>query len=192
MDSIAFLPHVVIPALWALWLLYWMAAAGGNKRTAWREPGGRQWRHGMPLVLCLVLLAAPRLSPAALHARFVAPGVIFPVIGALAVALGLGFAVWARVILGRNWSGRVEVKEDHALIRGGPYRAVRHPIYTGMLLAVAGTALAIGEWRGVLATLCVLVGILIRMGAEERQMRRLFPEYEEYRRETAALIPFVL
>ena len=69
-----------------------------------------------------------------LSARFVPAGNLLPVLGAIMIAAGLGFAVWARAHLGRNWSGIVTVKEGHALVRTGPYRAVRHPIYTGLLL----------------------------------------------------------
>jgi hypothetical protein len=74
-----------------------------------------------------------------------------PAVGAALTALGLSFTSWARVHLGRNWSGTVTLKDDHALIRTGPYRRVRHPIYSGALLALAGTVLAVGQWRGVIA-----------------------------------------
>jgi protein-S-isoprenylcysteine O-methyltransferase Ste14 len=192
MASLTGVSHILIPALWAAWIGYWIVAARGVKQTRWREPLGAQLLHGVPLILSLILLAVPRWLPGVLSGRVVPPDPILPFAGTLAVAAGLAFAVWGRVFLGRNWSGRVELKEDHSLVRAGPYRLVRHPIYTGMLLAVAGTALAIGEWRGVLAFALALFGILFRIRAEEREMHRTFPEYERYRRETAALIPFVL
>jgi protein-S-isoprenylcysteine O-methyltransferase Ste14 len=107
------------------------------------------------------------------------------------VAVGLGFAAWARAHLGQNWSGIVTVKEDHALVRTGPYRAVRHPIYTGLLLALTGTAMAIGEWRGVLAVICALIGLLRKIQVEEKRMSENFPEYSRYRQQTAALIPLL-
>ncbi len=107
------------------------------------------------------------------------------------VAAGLGLAVWARAHLGRNWSGIVTVKKDHALIRTGPYRIVRHPIYTGLLLALIGTAAAIGEWRGVVAVICALIGFLRKIQVEEKRMRENFPEYSRYRQQTAALIPLL-
>jgi protein-S-isoprenylcysteine O-methyltransferase Ste14 len=107
------------------------------------------------------------------------------------LAAGLAFAVWARRHLGRNWSAHVVVKEDHALIRSGPYRHLRHPIYTGILLAFLGMVLVIGELRGLLAMGCVLLSFAIKSRQEEKRMSETFPEYEQYRRETAALIPFV-
>jgi protein-S-isoprenylcysteine O-methyltransferase Ste14 len=94
--------------------------------------------------------------------------------------------------LGRNWSATVTVKESHTLIRTGPYRYVRHPIYSGILLALLGTAVAIGERRGFVAVAVALVGIAWKASVEERRMRETFPEYAQYRRKTAALVPFVV
>jgi protein-S-isoprenylcysteine O-methyltransferase Ste14 len=112
-------------------------------------------------------------------------------VGTLLVAAGLGLTAWARWCLGRNWSGIITLKQDHALVRTGPYRVIRHPIYTGLLLALIGTASAIGKWRGVLAVACALIGFLWKIRVEEERMRQTFPEYEQYRKRTAALIPLV-
>ncbi|HZU91850.1 MAG TPA: isoprenylcysteine carboxylmethyltransferase family protein [Stellaceae bacterium] len=184
--------HLAIPALWLAWIAYWIVAARNAKPTRWREPVGAHLLHGLPLLFCAVLLVGPRWLPPALTARIAPAGPSLPLVGAIMVAAGLGFAIWARRHLGRNWSGRVEVKKDHALVRTGPYRLVRHPIYSGLLFALAGTALAIGEWRGAPALACAALGFFGRIRAEEAQMRRLFPEYERYRNQTAALIPFLL
>lgn len=189
MSTTGFLARGAIPAMWIAWVLYWLVAARNVKQTRWREPFGANALHGVPLALCFLLLTFPRWLPRVLTARLVPPGPALPRLGTLLVAAGLLFAVWARLHLGRNWSGRVEVKTGHELVRDGPYRWVRHPIYSGMLLALAGTACAIAEWRGVIAFACAVVGVLLRIRAEETQMRRLFPEYEEYRRRSWALIP---
>jgi protein-S-isoprenylcysteine O-methyltransferase Ste14 len=85
----------------------------------------------------------------------------------------------------------VVVKEGHALVTSGPYRYVRHPIYTGILLAFLGTALAIGEWRALLAVPFAVLSFIIKSRMEEGRMRETFPQYEAYQRGTAALIPFV-
>jgi protein-S-isoprenylcysteine O-methyltransferase Ste14 len=109
------------------------------------------------------------------------------------LALGLGFAVWARVHLGRNWSNTVTLKRDHDLVRGGPYRLARHPIYTGALVAVLGTAIARGEWRGLLASAIVFAALWRKLGIEEKLLEEVFGDkYRSYRREVRALIPFVL
>ncbi len=114
-------------------------------------------------------------------------------VGTALVLLGLAFTVWARVHLGRNWSGIVTVKQGHELIRSGPYRWVRHPIYTGLLLAFMGSAIALGQWRGVLAMLIVFAALWRKLRLEERWMIETFgAAYTAYRNEVAALIPFVL
>ncbi|HEY7479981.1 MAG TPA: isoprenylcysteine carboxylmethyltransferase family protein [Gemmatimonadales bacterium] len=182
---------IAIATLWLSWLIYWWVSARSVKANRWREPLGSQLLHRVPLMLAAILLGAPGWLPAPLTRRFLPPGPLVPALGVALLAAGLGFSVWARRHLGENWSSHVAVKEDHALIRSGPYGHLRHPIYTGLLLAFAGTGLAIGEWRAVLALPLALVAFAWKSRREEQQMRRLFPEYERYRRETAALIPFV-
>lgn len=183
--------RIAIPAMWIVWIGYWLIAARNVKRTRWRESPAADAVHGVPLFLCMVLLLAPRWLPAVLTARLYPPGPALPTAGTALVAAGLALAIWARVHLGRNWSGKVVVKEDHTLVCDGPYRRVRHPIYTGMLLALLGTALAIGEWRGFLALACAAIGVLFRVHAEEARMGETFPEYAQYRKQTDALIPLL-
>jgi protein-S-isoprenylcysteine O-methyltransferase Ste14 len=97
------------------------------------------------------------------------------------------------VILGRNWSGVVQLKQDHELIVRGPYSIVRHPIYTGLLLAFLGSALAIGEWRGLLATTIVAGSFWRKLRLEERWLCELFGEqYRAYMQRVKALVPCVL
>jgi protein-S-isoprenylcysteine O-methyltransferase Ste14 len=106
---------------------------------------------------------------------------------------GRGLAVWARRHLGSYWSGHLVIRADHRLIRSGPYAAVRHPIYAGLVLGMLGTAIAVGEWRGLLAVLLLVVAYLRKIRKEERWLLRdLGEEYARYRREVRAIIPFVL
>jgi protein-S-isoprenylcysteine O-methyltransferase Ste14 len=183
--------QILLPTLWIAWLVYWWISARDVKVTRWREPLGSQLLHRMPMILAALVLAAPRLLPLALRRRILPAGALVPTLGVVLIAVGLGFSVWARRHLGRNWSSRVVVKEDHALIRTGPYSRLRHPIYTGLLLAFLGTAMIIGEVRAFLAFVLLLISFAIKSQAEEARMREAFPEYEQYRRETAALIPYV-
>ena len=186
-----FAAGIIIPVLWVAWLAYWALSARGVKKTSWREPFGAQMRHRVLIIVAALLLAGARLVPKVLTRRFIPVNPVLIWLGTALVALGLGVAVWARRDLGQNWSSNVVVKEDHALIRTGPYRRVRHPIYTGIILAFFGMALFIGEWRALLGTVCVFLSFLIKSRAEEEQMRKIFPEYEQYRRETTALIPLI-
>jgi protein-S-isoprenylcysteine O-methyltransferase Ste14 len=102
-------------------------------------------------------------------------------------------AVWARVFLGANWSATVTIKQDHEIIRNGPYALVRHPIYSGFLLGMLGTAIAIGEVRGLIAWGLAFLGWWLKLQTEERFLLEQFgTQYLKYRKETKALIPFVL
>jgi protein-S-isoprenylcysteine O-methyltransferase Ste14 len=106
---------------------------------------------------------------------------------------GCLFAIWARVTLGANWSGRATVKANHELVVYGPYALVRHPIYSGLLLASAGTALAHGEWRCIVGIALIVLAFMIKIGQEEKLMLQTFPHaYPQYRQRVKALIPGVL
>ena len=183
--------RIIIPAMWLAWAALWMAAAFDTKAARWRESIGSRARHDVPFLICIVLLTVPGALPAILRARVVPMGSQLPLLGAILVAAGLGLAVWARWHLGRNWSSTVTLKEGHTLIQSGPYRKIRHPIYTGLLLALIGTAAAIGEWRGVLAVACAFIGVRWKIRVEEERMGRTFPQYEQYRNATSALIPLL-
>jgi protein-S-isoprenylcysteine O-methyltransferase Ste14 len=111
-------------------------------------------------------------------------------IGAVVNLLGLGFSVWARVYLGNNWSRSVTIKQNHELITGGPYGLVRHPIYTGLLIGVLGTAIAIGQVRGLVAFAFIFTSLWFKLRLEERWMRLQFGDvYEQYAQRVPALVP---
>jgi protein-S-isoprenylcysteine O-methyltransferase Ste14 len=117
------------------------------------------------------------------------------VLGQFGVALdlaGVAFAIWARITLGRNWAGIAEVKQSQELVQRGPYALVRHPIYTGLLTAMVGTALTVGRLASYLGVLAGLAGILLRVRQEDALMAEEFPaEHASYRTRTKALIPLV-
>ena len=107
------------------------------------------------------------------------------------LAAGLAFSVWARVHLGTNWSGEVTVKQGHELIRSGPYAWVRHPIYTGLILALLGTAVTTNRVAAVLGMAIIVASFVLKLRAEEVFMRETFPgEYERYAAAVPALVPF--
>jgi protein-S-isoprenylcysteine O-methyltransferase Ste14 len=182
----------LIPILWLGWGIYWLIAAADVKATTRVESAWSRAAHLVPLLIAGMLLTG-RWRISFLDRQFMPPTALAFSAGAATVAAGLAFAVWARVVLGRNWSGTVTLKQDHELIRNGPYRWVRHPIYTGLLFAVLGTAIARAQWRGLLALLIVFVALWRKLRHEERWMREVFgTEYEKYQADVAALIPFVL
>jgi protein-S-isoprenylcysteine O-methyltransferase Ste14 len=181
-----------VAVLWLAWLAYWMIAARNVKATRRRESSTSRFITVVPIVLTAALLVFHSRNLPWLNARFLPPAIAFYWLGLLMTALGLGFAIWARVHLGRNWSGTVTVKDNHELIRSGPYGLVRHPIYSGLLLAILGTAMAFGEWRGLLAFGCLTVAFVLKLRREESFMAEAFPaEYPRYRAAVPALVPFV-
>jgi len=184
----------VIPFLWLAISVYWLLSASKVKTTAREESIVSRAAHLMPMTGAILLLFGPRSWPwGVLGERMFSGGPATHWIGAAVVAAGLAFAAWARAHLGENWSGTVTVKRDHELIRSGPYRFVRHPIYSGGLLAMAGTVVARGEWRGLLAVLIMFAVVWRKLQHEERWMSEAFGDnYAKYRSEVYALIPFVV
>ena len=182
----------VMFGLWMAWLLYWFLSAAGTKRTLRSESGGSRISHWLPLMVGIYLVCSPDF-PAGWMTRQILPDVPARYLCAtLVVALGLAFTVWARVHLGRNWSGSVTQKQGHELVRSGPYAWVRHPIYTGLVFALLGSAIALGEPRGFLGVLLVLGAWVRKLRIEEGFMRELFPaQYERYAAEVPALVPFI-
>jgi protein-S-isoprenylcysteine O-methyltransferase Ste14 len=145
-------------------------------------------------LIAILLLTWPRFAGHALCTRFLPWSVPLFWIGTAVLIVGLLFSVAARRHLGGNWSGTVTLKQDHTLTRSGPYRFVRHPIYTGLLLAIFGSGvIALGEWRGLVALALTTVAILRKIQIEERFMLEQFGvAYARYRQEVAALIPGIL
>jgi protein-S-isoprenylcysteine O-methyltransferase Ste14 len=176
---------------WAAIFLVWLPGYFTRKRTSSVPNPALQVPATALLVICFVLLFYPRAL--GLGASITPPTPLFGSIGLVLDIAGVAFAIWARVTLGRNWSGTViATQEGQELVRTGPYAIVRHPIYTGLLLAIAGTALTIGTLASYLGVVAGAVALLIRVGIEEKQMREQFgPAHEAYRQHTWKLIPFV-
>lgn len=189
-DLAAISPGRVIQAAWLVLGAYWVASALGTKKVAVNESSGlRVFRLAM-LALMLTLLMTDWFKFGTLAWRFVprhSPVVWF---GAVLTCVGAAVAMWARWNLGRNWSDKVVLKVDHELIRSGPYRYLRHPIYTGVLLAVAGTALEIGELRGILAFIVLGTNYYVKATREEKILAENFGDaFAEHKRETGFFLP---
>jgi len=179
--------------LWLMWGIYWWLAGRNVKAAVRRESPLSRAGHVVPLVLAALLLALPTLPGGILCGQVFPMNEITYWIGVVVLVAGLVFSVWARIHIGRNWSGVVTLKQEHELIHSGPYRLVRHPIYTGLLLGFIGMAIARDEWRGWLAVLIAFVALWRKLRLEERWLTEQFGEtYRQYRDKVAALFPYLL
>jgi protein-S-isoprenylcysteine O-methyltransferase Ste14 len=178
---------------WIAFFACWTIMALRVKRVVKRQSAaGRLLQVLGALVAFLLMFNHGVQWTGVMIARFVPPDRFWAAAGAALTCIGVAIAIWARTLLGGNWSGIVTVKQDHTLIRTGPYGVVRHPIYSGLILALFGTALTLGEVRDLAAIVVVFLTLLIKSRTEERFMTEQFGrEYEEYRRTTRALVPFV-
>ena len=180
----------LVSALWIATAIVWVVLAFGNKRTIAR----RGLTGLIPVAAVAVIVLTPTsLRRSGLLHQLWASSTILWVIALLLVASGSAFAIWARLTIGRNWSSTVTLKQDHELVRRGPYSIVRHPIYTGLLSMSVGTMVLTGlvESVGVVAVGIFYVAIKVR--DEERLMSETFPaQYPEYQRTVKSIIPFIL
>src|SRR5215471_444194 len=183
----------IISGCWLVFVAIWVIGSVSTKRTVYRETRGQRLRYWVLLVIAYFLLLYGRRLPFPLNLRIVPHVAPTAWTAAVLCIMGLVFAVWARVTLGRNWSGVVTLKQGHELVERGPYRFVRHPIYTGILTMFFATALALGHLAGFAATLLLFASFWIKLRDEEQLMLQQFPDrYAAYRRRVKRIIPFVL
>jgi protein-S-isoprenylcysteine O-methyltransferase Ste14 len=178
------------PAIWAAYIIYWQIAARNVKTPERLEPGLSRILRSILFFAAIVLLLADHLPMRWLYRHFIPTTLWSFYGGAVITVAGLLFAIRARVTLGANWSRSVTIKQGHELITSGPYKFVRHPIYTGILTGFLGSAIATTQYRGILAFLLVFFSLWYKLRLEERWMRDQFGlAYTEYARHTAALVP---
>ena len=179
-----------IKLLWMLFGLYWIVSALKLKKTKKRESWGQRFRYSLPLLVAFYLLSRPEAHYGWLGLRFVPANDAVRWVGVLLTAAGVAIAFWARWHLGANWSGVVTLKEGHELIRTGPYRTIRHPIYTGILLALLGTAVNLGEVRGLLALAIAWLSFYIKARREESFLTQEFGAgFAEHTTRTGMFLP---
>lgn len=179
---------LVVLGLWLVFLVYWLVSAAGAKKNV-----NNPWKGvTVRLLIAIAIFAYFRSRGRPVH---MTQSVVVPLaVGIIGVAIclfGIGLAVWARRHLGRNWGMPMSIKAEPELVDTGPYAHIRHPIYTGILIAMLGSALAAGWWWGVF---CVVFGVYFIYSAkiEERRMSALMPQqYPAYMQRTKMLIPGV-
>lgn len=178
-----------INALWVVFGLYWIVSAFKLKKTKKRESWNQRFGYVVPLLAAFYLFR-PRAHYRWLGARFVPANEAIGWAGVAVTAAGVAIAIWARWHLGTNWSGVVTLKEGHELIRSGPYRTIRHPIYTGILFALLGSAIAVGEVRGLLGLAIAWLSFYIKARREESFLTQEFgPSFAEHTRRTGMFLP---
>ena len=183
----------IIRGCWLVFVAIWVIGALSTKRTVYREPHAQRLRYWVFLIVAYFLLVSGQRLPYPLNLRIIPQVAPTAWVAAVLCVIGLVFACWARVSLGRNWSGVVTLKEGHELVERGPYRFVRHPIYTGIITMFFATALALGHLAGFAATLLMFASFWIKLRDVEQLMLQQFPDqYAAYRRRAKRIIPFVL
>ena len=178
---------VVIGVGWAVFWIYWIAASVGVKagRTRWARFAY------VRVAIILVALLLLRLRVLKGH-RAVTHDPWLQGIGLAIFVLGLALAVWARIYIGRNWGMPMSEKADPELVTTGPYSTIRHPIYSGIILAMVGTAVAVSLYW-LIAVALLGAYFLYSAVMEERYMAEVFPDsYPRYKQSTKMLIPFIL
>ena len=159
------------------WLVFWgywlISAVTSYAPVQRRESHVSRLLYGIFVILSMLILFWAQSNSAY---RFVPDTTAVKVVGIFITFLGLGFAVWARVHLGKYWSGNVTIKVEHKLIRTGPYRWVRNPIYTGIIIAVIGSTIADGELLALLAIVLIVIGFLVKIRMEEKFLLEEFGE----------------
>jgi protein-S-isoprenylcysteine O-methyltransferase Ste14 len=174
---------------WLILSLYWEHAA---KTAAPAKSSESSPSRGVHVFLTNAAILSEIIQ---IHAipRFLPLNVFVLATGVTISLLGVALAIWARRILGKHWSGRITIKVDHQLIRTGPYKLIRHPIYTGILTLYTGTAITSGSCLALLGLLMALVAYARKIRLEEANLRIAFGEsYESYCQESKALIPGLL
>jgi protein-S-isoprenylcysteine O-methyltransferase Ste14 len=180
-------PMIASLALWVVFSVYWSIAAKDKAPTKSSESTLSRQLHVIVVNAALLILIFPIPG---LTARFTPDSPVLIVTGLVIQTAFTGLAVWARVHLGSNWSGEVRIASEHELVRSGPYRYVRHPIYTALVGMYIGSALVSGQVHALVALGLVLLAYWRKIRMEERALAAAFPDdHERYRAETWAWIP---
>jgi protein-S-isoprenylcysteine O-methyltransferase Ste14 len=184
----------IIAGIWIVFMaLLFIPALRGGIPVEKRSLHYLQWSFIVAIAIILLVILLGTFESDALVLRIVPDSPLTGITGIVLTIAGLGFSGWARSHLGRYWSSMVEVKVGHRLIRTGPYRIVRNPMYTGILIAFLGPVIAIGELFAFVALVICIASIWVKIKAEEEILKEKFgEEYLQYKREVKALIPFVV
>jgi protein-S-isoprenylcysteine O-methyltransferase Ste14 len=185
-------PAYLIEVPWLIFVIYWFLSSLRLNKMQQREPAGQQIGRILIGAVAFVFLYSDDPRFGVLNRRFAPERYWILAVGSALTIAGIAFAIWARYHIGRYWSSTVSLRAGHELIRTGPYARIRHPIYTGILLAVVGTALAIGRYRALVAFVIMLLAFTWKSKREEALLAGQFGSaFEEHRRHTGFFLPRV-
>ncbi len=180
---------------WITIIIYWIISRNKTKKVADQEGIiKRFFLYTLPLLIAVLLLGPGEwYGHSLLRENFVPHTNFVGITGLFFCFSGTLIACWARYTLGKNWSFSVQKKENHELIQSGIYSIIRHPIYTGLLMLFLGNAIIVGDYRGILAVIIVLISFWQKGLKEESKLLTLFgSQYAEYKKRTKAILPYVL
>ena len=180
----------LIEVPWIIFAAYWAVSALKTRRTIRSESFVSRLSLSFMTAAAFILIFSGRIHSGFLYRHVFPPSDLLAVAAVVLTWSGIAIAIWARWHLGENWSGRITLKENHELIRTGPYVFFRHPIYSGLDLAALGGVLAVNRWRAVAGFVLILVTFWIKAKKEERLLATQFgPAFEEHCRHTGFLLP---
>ena len=177
---------------WVVLFIYWFVNAQEVKAAVQKQTQASRYIYLFFLALGFSIIYFPFFGWGLLSYQIIPSNDITGVIGIMVSFSGIAFAIWARKTLGKNWSGEVTLKEGHELIQTGPYRIVRHPIYTGFEIALLGAAITAGQAKGLLGLAIIFLNHYFKTRMEEEIMYSQFPtQYPEYVKRVKRLVPFI-
>lgn len=175
---------------WTIFLVYWLIRAFKTRPTRQEESFASRYLVMVLVTIGYALVFTRSIGIGFMGDRFIPQTRVGAILGVVFTWMGIGLAIWARNHLAEYWSARVTIKEGHQLIRTGPYARLRHPIYTGLIMATIGTTLVIDRWRCVFGTCLVVLGFCLKARKEESMLSQQFGEaFGEHQRHTGFLLP---
>ncbi|NRD78130.1 isoprenylcysteine carboxylmethyltransferase family protein [Bacillus sp. BRMEA1] len=179
--------------LWSVFWAYWMLLAISTRKKVKKEYSGQERTQRIVHLIFVIISFVITFFRVNFIDKIIIPSnYAFDSLGGVILLLSLSLAVWARIILGRNWSGAIQKVENQRLIRNGPYKHIRHPIYTGIVCGFCGTFLIFGTLASFIGFLIILFSYIAKIKIEENFLVTEFgDEYREYMKQSWALVPFI-
>ena len=181
----------IIIILWGIFGSYWLYYWVGNKDDAYKQKSTTRMLVWFTLAVIFLSGYLPLPVNNILDIKLLNKTNLSGTTGDLVCCIGTIISIWSRKILGTNWSSVVTLKQDHELVESGPYKYIRHPIYTGMILGLIGTTIVIGNLKALIIIVVIIAGLIKKIFDEEKLLTANLTEYSDYKKRTKRLVPFV-